>query len=164
MSQTFFPKFPLFAKIRFNPFDSVPLATMHFAMLRHHKRHYFAKFLVDQEPRLPTGSSEWPITKPEKLATTTGTCRPRLPVLIYSTPFVMSQNWEMQGCQWILYISPKNIFQKEHFPEKHLAEWAFPRMYIFQNGHLPECTFVRMDISSKIHFPKWPLAKMYNWC
>ena len=31
--QTFFPQFPLFAKIRFNPFDSVPLATLHFAIL-----------------------------------------------------------------------------------------------------------------------------------
>ena len=30
---SFFPRFPLFAKIRFNPFDSIPLATMHFAIL-----------------------------------------------------------------------------------------------------------------------------------
>ena len=29
----------------------------------------------------------------------TVTCRPVLPVLIYSTPFVMSQNCEKKGCQ-----------------------------------------------------------------
>ena len=40
------------------------------------------------------------ITKSENLAIVTGTCKPRLPVLIYSTPFVMSQNCEKQGCQW----------------------------------------------------------------
>ena len=28
-----FPQFPLFAKIRFNPFDSESLATLHFAIL-----------------------------------------------------------------------------------------------------------------------------------
>ena len=50
--------------------------------------------------RLPTGSSELPITKPENLSTITGTCRPRLSVLIYSRPFVMPQKCEMQGCQW----------------------------------------------------------------
>ena len=32
MPQTFFNKLPLFAKIRFNPFDSVPFATLHFAI------------------------------------------------------------------------------------------------------------------------------------
>ena len=34
------------------------------------------------------------ITEPENLAIVTGTCEPRLPVLIYSTPFVMLQNCE----------------------------------------------------------------------
>ena len=31
--QIFFPQFPLFAKMRFIPFDSVSLATQHFAIL-----------------------------------------------------------------------------------------------------------------------------------
>ena len=31
--QTFFPQIFLFSKMRFNPFDSVPLATLHFAIL-----------------------------------------------------------------------------------------------------------------------------------
>ena len=30
-----FPQFPLFAKIRFNPFDSVPLAILHFTIVWH---------------------------------------------------------------------------------------------------------------------------------
>ena len=37
----------LFAKIPFNPFDSVPLATLHFALLHHHERYNFAKILAD---------------------------------------------------------------------------------------------------------------------
>ena len=41
--------------------------------------------------RSPTGSSEQSITKSENLATATETCRPRQPVLIYSTPLVMPQ-------------------------------------------------------------------------
>ena len=57
----------------------------------------------------------------------------------------------------------KNTFQNEHFPEKHLAEWTFPGMYIFLNVHLPECTFGRMDISPKSYFPEWTLARMYIW-
>ena len=43
--------------------------------------------------------SEKPITKSENL-TAAGACGPRLPVLIYSKPFVMSQNCKMHGCQW----------------------------------------------------------------
>ena len=39
------------------------------------------------------------MTKSENLATLTGICRPRLPVLFYSTPLVMPQNCEMQVCQ-----------------------------------------------------------------
>ena len=33
-----FPPFLLFAKLQFSPFDSVPLAVQHFAILRHHIR------------------------------------------------------------------------------------------------------------------------------
>ena len=58
--QTFFCNFelPLFAKIRFNPFDSVPLATLLFAILWHHKRR-----TVDQywQPRSTAGlPNPWP--------------------------------------------------------------------------------------------------------
>ena len=63
----------------------------------------------------------------------------------------------------IQYISPKNTFQKGHFPEKHLAEWTLSRMYISLNVHFPECTFGRMDISPKTFFPEWTLAVMYIW-
>ena len=58
--------------------------------------------------RLPTGSSK-SITKSENLATAADTCRPRLPVLIYSRPFVMSENCEMHGCQWYEVQRIKNI-------------------------------------------------------
>ena len=49
----------------------------------------------------PVAVSSLAITKSENLAIVTGTCKPRLLVdlLIYSAPFVMSQNWEKQGCQ-----------------------------------------------------------------
>ena len=40
-----------------------------------------------------------PLIDGTHLATATGTYRPRLPVLICSRPFVMLQNWEIQGCQ-----------------------------------------------------------------
>ena len=36
------------------------------------------------------------LTKSENLATATDTCTPRLPVLIYSKPFLLLQNYEMQ--------------------------------------------------------------------
>ena len=39
------PQFPLFAKIRFNPFDYVPLGSLHFAISRHHKRQVLQNFL-----------------------------------------------------------------------------------------------------------------------
>ena len=41
----------------------------------------------------------------------------------------------------ILYTSPKNTFQKIHFPEKHLAETTLSRIYISLNVHFPEITF-----------------------
>ena len=41
--------------------------------------------------RSPTGNSGLPRTKSENLATATGTCRPRLPALIYGTSLVMSK-------------------------------------------------------------------------
>ena len=50
------------------------------------------------------------LTKSENLATATGTCRPRLTVLIYSAPFVMLHKGEMQGCQW---YGVKRIFAKK---------------------------------------------------
>ena len=39
VAPTLFPQYPFFAKIRSNSFDSVPLATLHFAILLHHIRH-----------------------------------------------------------------------------------------------------------------------------
>ena len=38
-------------KIGFNRFDFIPLATLHFAVSWHHKRHDFAKFLADYDTR-----------------------------------------------------------------------------------------------------------------
>ena len=46
------------------------------------------------------------------IATTTGTCRPRLPVLIYSRPFVMSQICEMQVCQCYKVKRIKSYFHE----------------------------------------------------
>ena len=45
------------------------------------------------------------------------------------------------GRKRILYTSPKNTFQKLHFPEKHLAETTLSRTYISLNVHFPEITF-----------------------
>ena len=39
-----------------------------------------------------------------------GTCRPRLPILIWSTPFMMSQNCETQGCQYAGLLSRDRFF------------------------------------------------------
>ena len=88
----------LFAKIRVNSSVSVPPVTLHFAILWHYG--IILQNFCGLKTRLPTGSNEQPITKSENLATATSTCRPKLPVLIYSTPFVMSQNYKMLGCQW----------------------------------------------------------------
>ena len=49
----------------------------------------------------------------ENLATATGTFRLRLPVLMYNTLFVMSQNCKMQGCQWYGVKRIKSIFPKK---------------------------------------------------
>ena len=51
------------------------------------------------------------ITKSENLAIVPGTCKPRLQVLIYSTPFVMSQNCKKQGCQWYVVKRIKTYFR-----------------------------------------------------
>ena len=51
-------------------------------------------------------------TKSENLVTATGTCRPRLPVMIYSRPFVMSQNCKIQGSQWYGVKRIKSSFYK----------------------------------------------------
>ena len=48
-----FPQFPLFAKIRFSPFVSMLLATLHFTIWWHHKRHTLDQYW---SPRF-TGSS-----------------------------------------------------------------------------------------------------------
>ena len=53
------------------------------------------------------------IIKSENLAIVTETCRPRLPVLIYSTPFVMSQNCKKQGCRWYGVKRIKTYFREE---------------------------------------------------
>ena len=45
-------------KLRFDAFDSIPLATLHFAIWSHHKRLYFEKVLQTKKTRLPTGRSE----------------------------------------------------------------------------------------------------------
>ena len=42
-----FPQFLLFTKIRFDSFDSLPLANLHFAILWNHKKHNFAKILAE---------------------------------------------------------------------------------------------------------------------
>ena len=61
----------------------------------------------------------------------------------------------------ILYTSPKNIFQKLHFPEKHLAETILTRMYISLNVHLPEITFPWTCTCQNLYFPKRALARIY---
>ena len=55
------------------------------------------------------------------------------------------------------------IFRMDTCQNVHLAEWAFPRKPIFQNGHLPGCTFGRMVISLKTYFPEWTPARMSIW-
>ena len=52
------------------------------------------------------------ITNSENLAIITGTCKPRLPELIYSTPFVISQNCEKQDCQWYEVKRIKTYFRE----------------------------------------------------
>ena len=41
------------------------------------------------------------------------TCSPRMPELIYSTPFVMAQNCEMHCCQWYEVKRIKSNFRKK---------------------------------------------------
>ena len=48
---------------------------------------------------------------------------------------------KMRTKKRILYTSPKNAFQKLHFPEKHLAETTLSRIYISLNVNFPEITF-----------------------
>ena len=53
-----------------------------------------------------------------------------------------SNNKELSNqTRGILYTSPKNTFQKLHFPEKHLAETPLSRICISLNVHFPEITF-----------------------
>ena len=49
----------------------------------------------------------------------------------------------------MLYTSPKNTFQKLHFPEKQLAETTLSQTYISQN------------FFQKLHFPEHTLARNY---
>ena len=65
--------------------------------------------------RSPTCSSEWLITKAENLAI--GTCTARLPVLIYSRPFVVPQICEMQGFE---QYGLKRVFAAKGIVEKGL--------------------------------------------
>ena len=61
----------------------------------------------------------------------------------------------------ILYTSPKNTFQKLHFPEKHLAETALSRTCISLNVHFPEITFPWTYTCQKLHFPECAFARNY---
>ena len=70
----------------------------------------------------------------------------------------------------ILYTSPKNTFQKLHFPENHLSKTTlsriyilfFSRNYISLNMHLPEITFSWTCIWQKLHFPERALSRNYT--
>ena len=90
-----FSTIPLFAKIRFNSFDSVPLATLYSQFCDITKGITLQKFLQTKKCNYQlVAVSSLSITKSENFAIVTGTCKPRLLVLIYSTPFAMSQNCE----------------------------------------------------------------------
>ena len=79
------------------------------------------KFSRTKKRDIPTGSSEYAISKSENLVTATGTFRPGLPVLINSRPFVMSQNCEMLGCEWYGVKRIKSIFANKGIVEKGLG-------------------------------------------
>ena len=66
----------------------------------------------------------------------------------------------------ILYISPKNTFQKRHFHKKtlgrmdiilneHFPERTLARMYIWPNGHFPENLFFRLEVCQNVHMAEW---------
>ena len=94
-----FYNFRLFAKIRCNSFDSVQLSTLHLQFRDITKGKNLQKFLqTKKRDYQQVAVSSLAITKSENLAIVTGICKPKLPVLIYRTPFVMSQNCEKQGC------------------------------------------------------------------
>ena len=83
-----------------NSFNSVPWSTLHSQFCDITKGMLLQKFLQTKKRDFQLVAVGIPaITKSENLAIVTGTCKPRLPVLIYSTPLVTSQNCEKQGCQ-----------------------------------------------------------------
>ena len=51
------------------------------------------------------------ITKSENFVIVTGTCKPRLPALIYNTPLMMPQNCEKRCCQWYVIKQIKTYFR-----------------------------------------------------
>ena len=50
------------------------------------------------------------LTESENLGTAAGICRPKLPVPIYNRALVVSQNCEMQDCQWYEIKQIKSYF------------------------------------------------------
>ena len=61
------------------------------------------------------------VTKSENFAFVPETCKLRLLLLIYSTPFVMSQNYKKQGCQWYVVKRIKTYFCIVEIVEKGLG-------------------------------------------
>ena len=103
-------------ELRFNSFDSVPLSTLHTQFCDITKGIILQKFLQAKKRDYQLVEvSSLAITKSENFAIVTGTSKPRLPVdlLIYSAPFVMSQNWEKQGCQAIVLVKRIKTYFRE---------------------------------------------------
>ena len=101
--------------MRFNSFDSVPLSTLHSQFCDITKGIILQKFLQTKirDSQL-VAMSNLAITKSENLIIVTGTCKPRLPVLIYSTPFVMLQNCEKKaGLPIVLVKRIKTYFREQ---------------------------------------------------
>ena len=71
---------------RFNSFESVPLSTLHLQFCDITEGIISQKFLQTKKRDYQlVAVSSLAITKSENLAIVTGTCNPRLPVLIYGT-------------------------------------------------------------------------------
>ena len=108
-------------KILFNPFDSTHYWQPCFSQFCNiTKGIILQKFLQTKklEFQLVTESI---VIKSENLAIVTRTCKPRLPILICSTTFVMSQNCEKQGCQWCVVKQTKKCFRIVEIVEKGMG-------------------------------------------
>ena len=76
-----FSTFFFICEIRFNPFNSVPLSTLHTQFCNITKGIVLQKFLQTKKRDYQlVAVSSLAITKSENLAIVTGTCKPRLPV------------------------------------------------------------------------------------